>query len=599
MDRSGAGAVISQKYRLERKLGQGGMGEVWVARHLQLDSDVALKLLVSEQAGTAGARTRFEREAKAAAQVKSPHIVHVFDYGVDGETPYLAMELLHGEDLESRLRRDGRITIEQAITLFGPVCKALRRIHEAGLVHRDLKPSNLFLERHDHDDEDHIKILDFGIAKTTGLSRTGETTSGIVVGSPPYMSPEQILARKELDHRTDLWSLGAILYRALTGKLPFWSEVVTQLLMEICMAPAPRASQIAADLGPEVDAFFERALAKEAGDRFQTAAELGEALRGLGHRNTVSYAPVGAAKAADATDATDATDAAKSAGSPGREELASDATVPLNTAATEQVATPPGGPGGATEAEIATETQAETKTETQAETETQTQTQTARTATETETQTETQAQTHTGTEEPSPESAAVLSAVADEPRGRRRDRSMLVAVVTGAVLAALLVAAASALSPALDQAISGQAAGPVVTGGTQLTTGTRPPTTSRAADGSTAPSPTAAPSAKAAATGATAAATAGAAGAPGGDSVPPVTPGPSAQNRAPGASAGQAAAPAVSPPDDGTPGAKTGADDTMAPPPSPAPTEPAAAPSSPVTAPAGPQTATPPRREFW
>ncbi|HEY4120373.1 MAG TPA: serine/threonine-protein kinase [Byssovorax sp.] len=301
-----AGRTISGKYRLERKLGQGGMGQVWIARHLQLDADVALKLLATDEASSPEARARFEREARAAAAVKSPHIVSVFDYGVDGETAYLAMDLLDGEDLEVRLKRVGTLSPAAALAVASPLAKGLRRIHEAGLAHRDLKPSNVFLER--LGDEDHVRILDFGIARATSPKRASDvTSSGMILGSPPYMSPEQVLAKKELDHRTDLWSLGVILFRAMTGQLPFQAEVLTLLLIEISMAPVPLASQMGPHLGVTFDAFFAKALAREPAERFQTAAELVDAFTDV-VRGVDSEAPRGRESRASLPDAAAAGD---------------------------------------------------------------------------------------------------------------------------------------------------------------------------------------------------------------------------------------------------------------------------------------------------
>ncbi|MFO0761929.1 MAG: serine/threonine-protein kinase, partial [Byssovorax sp.] len=188
-----SGAVIAGKYRLEREIGRGGMGSVWAARHLTLDTPVALKF-IDPDASAEDAHLRFEREAKAAAQLRSPHVVQILDHGLDhrpeGELPYIAMELLDGEDLSERLRRRGRLSIPEAANIFGQAAKALRRAHDAGVIHRDLKPSNIFLAR--FDDDEVVKLLDFGVAKL----RRGEmdpqnpaTQTGVIFGSPTYMSP--------------------------------------------------------------------------------------------------------------------------------------------------------------------------------------------------------------------------------------------------------------------------------------------------------------------------------------------------------------------------------------------------------------------------
>ncbi|WP_437987420.1 protein kinase domain-containing protein [Sorangium sp. So ce117] len=271
------GSVVAGRYRLERMLARGGMGAIWVARHLQLDATVAVKLMAPEYAASSAARARFEREARAAAQLKIPNVVHVHDYGLEGDTPFLVMELLDGEDLETRLSREGRLSTAATLGIVTQVCKALRRAHEAGIVHRDLKPANLFLSRQDEDEL--VKVLDFGIAKAQGTLLAGnETKTGTLVGSPYYMSPEQVRRSKTLDWRSDLWSVGVIAYRCLTGRLPFPGEEIGEVFVAICTEDVPLASSVVPELGPAVDGFFSRALARDPAHRFQGASELAEAL---------------------------------------------------------------------------------------------------------------------------------------------------------------------------------------------------------------------------------------------------------------------------------------------------------------------------------
>ncbi|MRG95114.1 protein kinase domain-containing protein [Polyangium spumosum] len=276
------GQLIAGKIRLERPLARGGMGAVWIAHHLKLDRAVAVKFMEPALAASEVARARFEREARAAAQIQSAHVVEVHDYGVEGETPYIVMELLRGEDLAARLDKRGKLDLAEALRVTQPICKALRRAHELGLVHRDLKPGNVFLAR--QDDEEIVKLLDFGIAKavTPGTPQSGDVTrSGNLVGSPLYMSPEQIRKSKEVDHRSDLWSLGVILYQMLTGRTPFVEDEVGAVLVAICTDPIPRPSSLTPELGPEVDRFFDRALARDPAERFQSSRELIEALEAL------------------------------------------------------------------------------------------------------------------------------------------------------------------------------------------------------------------------------------------------------------------------------------------------------------------------------
>ncbi|KYF94005.1 hypothetical protein BE17_45515, partial [Sorangium cellulosum] len=263
-------------------LARGGMGSIWVARHLQLDVGVAVKLMASEYAASTTARARFEREARAAAQLKIPNVVHVHDYGIEDDTPFLVMELLEGEDLETRLAREGRLTGAATLTIVTQVCKALRRAHETGIIHRDLKPANLFLSRQDEDEL--VKILDFGIAKAEGMLLAGkETKTGTLVGSPYYMSPEQVRRSKSLDRRSDLWSVGVIIYRCLTGRLPFPGEEIGEVFVAICTEDFPLPSSLAPELGPEVDRFFARALMRDPEHRFQSASELAEAFHAAIH----------------------------------------------------------------------------------------------------------------------------------------------------------------------------------------------------------------------------------------------------------------------------------------------------------------------------
>ncbi|WP_437305381.1 protein kinase domain-containing protein [Sorangium sp. So ce388] len=270
-----AGSVVGGKYRLERPLAGGAMGFLWVARHLQLDVEVAIKFMMPQHADSPVARARFEREAKASAQLRTPNVVHVYDYGLEGDTPYLAMELLEGEDLDAYLKRCGRLAPAETLGIISQVCKALRRAHEVGLIHRDLKPANIFLARQG---EEIVKILDFGVAKSTGTGLAADATkTGTLIGSPHYMSPEQVRRSKTIDYRSDLWSLGVIIFQCITGQLPFPGEELGDVLVEICTGDIPVPSQLAPDLWPELDQFVERALKREPAERFQSASELARA----------------------------------------------------------------------------------------------------------------------------------------------------------------------------------------------------------------------------------------------------------------------------------------------------------------------------------
>ncbi|AKT42376.1 serine/threonine-protein kinase [Chondromyces crocatus] len=274
------GMIVGGKYRLGQPVSRGGMGSVWAAEHLQLGSAVALKFMDPSFASSPAFRTRFEREARVAASLKTPHVVHVSDYGIDAAGPFIAMELLHGEDLQTRLEQRKRLPIHEVSVLLGQLGKALRRAHEVGLIHRDLKPRNIFLAR--VDDEEVLKVLDFGIAKDTmGRSVAESTSTGELMGSPHYMSPEQLRADRDLDARSDLWSVGVILFRCLTGRLPFPGDVLGTVMARVLVDPVPQATQIAPDLPPGVDAFFARCMTRDREQRFQNIRELVDAFAQL------------------------------------------------------------------------------------------------------------------------------------------------------------------------------------------------------------------------------------------------------------------------------------------------------------------------------
>ncbi len=278
------GTVIAGKYRLEKLLGQGGMGSVWTAHHHALDTTVAIKFMDPALVQAADARSRFEREARAAAKLRSAHVVQILDHGIDrtpegNELPFIVMELLEGEDLFRRLRRRGEIPLAELAPLMLQVGRALQKAHEQGIIHRDLKPENIFLVK--EDDAELVKVLDFGIAKdkkSIADPMSAGTRTGTIMGTPAYMSPEQAQGNKTVDARSDIWSLGVIVFQCLTGVVPFESDGLGDLIIKICMAPLPSASAMNPVLPPAIDAFFARALARDPDQRFQTARELTAAL---------------------------------------------------------------------------------------------------------------------------------------------------------------------------------------------------------------------------------------------------------------------------------------------------------------------------------
>ena len=283
-----ANVVIAERFRLTRQLGQGGMGSVWLATHLALDIPCAVKFIEGEIAQLPEAQARFEREAKAAAQLRSPHVVQILDHGVFQGTPYIAMELLDGEDFGKRLQRIGRMAPSDVLRIIGQVCRALTKAHSVGIVHRDLKPENIFLVP--DDDREIAKVLDFGIAKATGSGIDGSNTkTGAMLGTPYYMSPEQAQGIKAVDARSDLWSLAVIVFQALTGRLPFESEALGDLLVRIIVAPVPMPSHFVSDLPQTFDRWWEKASQRDPAGRFQNARELGDALAiAFGHSKGLS-----------------------------------------------------------------------------------------------------------------------------------------------------------------------------------------------------------------------------------------------------------------------------------------------------------------------
>jgi eukaryotic-like serine/threonine-protein kinase len=286
--------VLAGRYRLERQLGKGGMGSVWLAEHLTLRSWVAVKLMDPAIAATPEGAERFRREAQAAASLRSAHVVQVLDYGVHETTPYLVMELMQGESLATCLERERRLTPERTVAIITQVARALGRAHAADIVHRDLKPDNIFLVR--EDDQELVKILDFGIAKTPQSQFGGmETRTGVTMGTPYYMSPEQVEGKKAVDFRTDLWAMAVIANECLTGVRPFDGSTFGELLLNICARPIPAPSSQGLQL-VGFDEWFAKATNRDAEQRFASAQELANTLRdvvaGAPNASALAAAPV-------------------------------------------------------------------------------------------------------------------------------------------------------------------------------------------------------------------------------------------------------------------------------------------------------------------
>jgi serine/threonine-protein kinase len=274
------GLMVTSNVRLVRPLGEGGMGSVWVAEHLSLRTSVVVKFMAKELVDSPDAIARFSREAAAASQVKSPHVVQMLDHGfIDGGAPYIVMELLEGKDLERHIKEGGgKLPPREVVAIVLQLARALGKAHERGIVHRDIKPSNVFL-LDAGGGELFVKLLDFGIAKGSSLGIQGSTTrSGTFVGSPFYMSPEQVVGAKDVDFRSDLWSLGVLAFEALTGQKPFVAETLGALALKIHRDPLPMPTTFSNELPAAIDAWFTRACAREPGERFASARETAESL---------------------------------------------------------------------------------------------------------------------------------------------------------------------------------------------------------------------------------------------------------------------------------------------------------------------------------
>src|SRR5512142_364519 len=273
------GKVLGGRYRLEHQLGEGGFGTIWRAEQLVLGATVAIKLIDLAIARQAGALERFLREAQAAAALRSPHVVQVLDYGVDGDQPSIAMELLEGETLAQRLHRLGRLAPSEALRIVTHIARAVTRAHESNIVHRDLKPDNVFLVR--NEDEEVTKVLDFGVAKIKNpawIEESTQTRTGSLIGTPHYMSPEQVQGNKAIDYRSDLWSLGVIAFEMFTGQRPFVGNALGDLVLQICVREMPVPSRLA-PVPAGFDEWFAKAAERDPERRFQSARDLANTLR--------------------------------------------------------------------------------------------------------------------------------------------------------------------------------------------------------------------------------------------------------------------------------------------------------------------------------
>jgi eukaryotic-like serine/threonine-protein kinase len=276
------GKTLEGRYRVVRLLGKGGMGAVYEGRHVIVNKRVAIKMLHAEFATNEEVLKRFYREAQAAAAIGHKNIIDIMDVGVTPENePFIVMEYLEGEDLESMLARTGPISLEAACGILEPALQALNAAHAKGIVHRDLKPANIFLVRNEGG-APTVKLIDFGISKICGAEgATKLTQTGSLIGTPTYMSPEQARGDQSVDHRTDIYSMGVIVYQMLTGSLPFEGESYNTLLINLLTAPPRPLREVKPDIPPEAEALVLKELSKDPAARSVNALVMLESFKAL------------------------------------------------------------------------------------------------------------------------------------------------------------------------------------------------------------------------------------------------------------------------------------------------------------------------------
>ncbi len=288
-----SGALVANRFRLRHPIGKGGMGQVWEAHDRELDSACAIKFILDHLARDPDARLRLVREARAVARLRSPHVVTILGVGEHADAMYLAMELLEGQTLASRLERTRRLDGVTTLAIVDQVVQVLDKAHAHGIVHRDLKPDNIWLGA---GTPPFIKVLDFGVAKSTLKTGEKHTATGALMGTPHYMSPEQASGDREVDHRSDLWALAVIAMECLSSRRPFESSGLGDLLMKIMQSRPPLAQELDPTLPPALNLWWQRALAHDLDERFQTASDLALGLRlALG----ITVAPAGASPFAE------------------------------------------------------------------------------------------------------------------------------------------------------------------------------------------------------------------------------------------------------------------------------------------------------------
>jgi len=290
------GDVLDGKYRIERLVGEGGMGQVLAATHLGLNQQVAIKIMLADKAADSDSVERFLTEARAVVMLKSSHIARVFDVAkTEAGLPYIVMELLDGKDLVTVLLESGALPYADAVDVILQACDALAEAHALGIIHRDLKPENFFLSRR-RDGTPHVKLIDFGISKLgiEANSRSGRrvvTQENTVLGSPTYMSPEQVRNSKSVDERSDIWSVGVSLYELLTAAEPFGADSIPEIFVNVLTKTPAAPDQLVQEIPPDLSAIVMRCIEKDPAARFQSVGELASALFRFGTGKPSSVAP--------------------------------------------------------------------------------------------------------------------------------------------------------------------------------------------------------------------------------------------------------------------------------------------------------------------